>query len=245
MELINLAHLVGIGYKTRNLRDLDMQAVHHFAVDLQDFFSYPIVPEELTQEEEESVVLIVDDYHDSPPERDWGGIGYSFVVFPSERVYEFGPLTQQRAGVGSHNHHVVSWCVAGDFTSRIPRSGALRAGVDLGKLIHDRLGLVGMPVKGHRYWGGTSCPGDTWKDWVPELEELIHNEEEDMKPPLYRIKDRPEVYYLAGGKLFHAKDLVTFIAAGYKHEDVQVLAPTNPIFSLPVEYPGGVPDELR
>jgi len=149
MELISMTGQVGIGYKSRNLRDLDMQAVHHFAVDLQDFFDYPIVPEELTQEEEESVILIVDNYHNSPPERDWGGIGYSFVVFPSERVYEFGPLTQQRAGVGSHNHHVVSWCIAGDFTDNTPRSSALRAGVDLGKHIHIALGLTEMPTSAY------------------------------------------------------------------------------------------------
>lgn len=178
MELISMEGQVGGGYKTRNLRDLDMQAVHHFAVELQAFFDYPIVEEELTQQEEESVILIVDDYHDSPPERDWGGIGYSFVVFPSARVYLFGPLTQQRAGVGGNNHHVVSWCIAGDFTEEAPHIRALLAGIWLGGHIQDTLGLTKMPVKPHCYWGGTACPGDTWEDWVPDLESDIHEEEE-------------------------------------------------------------------
>lgn len=242
MELINMAGQVGIGYKVRNLRNLDMQAVHHFAVDLQDFFGYPIIPEELTQEEEESVILIVDTYHES---RGFGGIGYSFVVFPSGRVYEFGPLTQQRAGVGGHNHHVVSWCIAGDFTHYPPRSSSLMAGVAIGRHIHIVLGLTEMPVKGHRHWSNTSCPGDTWQDWVPELEVLIHDKEEEMRTQLYRIEGQDAVYQCAGGRLSHIPDQATFLAEGYKDDDVVVLSPGNPIFRLPTEYPRGVPDKLR
>ena len=68
-----------------------------------------------------------------------------------------------------------------------------------------------------------------------------------MKPPLYRIKVRPEVYYLAGGKLIHIPYQAAFLAAGYKSEEVTVLSSSNypTLWRLPVEYPFGVPRELR
>jgi hypothetical protein len=37
-----------------------------------------------------------------------------------------------------------------------------------------------LPLRPHRYWGGTTCPGNPWQQWVPGLRNLI--EEDDMTP---------------------------------------------------------------
>lgn len=103
------------------------------------------------------------------------------------------------------------------------------------------------------------CQGAIWQhqDWMSTLCAVFSNlqvdpvklindlKEEDMRPPLYRIEGRPEVYYLAGGKLIHIPDQATFIEAGYLVGDVEELPPRYKIWDLPVEYPRGVPDGLR
>ena len=91
----------------------------------------------------------------------------------------------------------------------------------------------------HNEWMATDCPSGRipWERLIADLRE------EDMK--LYRMKDRPEVYFAAGGKLVHIPNRSVFIALGYKDEDVEVLPAGSPIWGLPVEYPSGVPADLR
>ena len=35
-----------------------------------------------------------------------------------------------------------------------------------------------VPTMPHRYWGGTTCPGDRWREWVPQLRKQA--KEDDM-----------------------------------------------------------------
>jgi len=94
----------------------------------------------------------------------------------------------------------------------------------------------GLTIVGHFQFDSVNrnnCPGPHWP-----LTRLLFDltEEEYMKPPLYRIEHREEVYYLAGGKLIHIPNQAAFLTAGYKPEDVTVLPASNAIWKLPVEY---------
>jgi hypothetical protein len=90
----------------------------------------------------------------------------------------------------------------------------------------------------------TNCQVFT-RGMIDPVQLLADLKEEEMKPPLFRIEGKPEVYYAAGGRLFHIPDQATFIALGYKNDDVTVLSANSPIWNLPVDYRLGVPDELR
>lgn len=99
---------------------------------------------------------------------------------------------------------------------------------------------------GWQYTNSTQLHGvNVCKDWFNGKWVMEGKQKEEMKVQLCRIKDKPEVYYLVGGKLFHIPNQETFLRAGYRDEDVMVLTPDNPVWKLPVEYSGGVPAPLR
>lgn len=81
-----------------------------------------------------------------------GGIGYSFVILPSGRVYE----GRGRDTVGAHSpgaNHLPGVALVGDFRRERPSGEALAA---LGSLAY-WLGAVGL--RGHRDYYATECPG--------------------------------------------------------------------------------------
>lgn len=99
----------------------------------------------------------------------------------------------------------------------------------------------------HNEWRNTDCPSGRIP-WARLIEDL---KEEDMKPPLYQILGRPEVYALSVGGIEyeHIPDQKTFRRRGYKDEDVQVVGPDDgeiwdDLTALPVKYLG-VPPDLR
>lgn len=185
-------------------------------------------------------LLAIDRWH-SPPNNDWGGFGYHVAAFASGRVYLVGSLNTVRAHVASLNKRFMGLVLIGDLTDAVPLESHLEAAKEGMAFIRTFYGRA-LPPAPHRTirLQNTTCPGDRWQEWMP----LLEKEEADMKPPLYQIQGRPEVYFAAGGKLFHIPDQEKFRAQGYKDEDVQVLPVGNPIWDLPVEYVQ-VPLELR
>lgn len=98
-------------------------------------------------------------------------------------------------------------------------------------------------------WQYTSkghCPGiEGYVDLNVAQDSFL--KEENMKPPLYQVEGRPEVYALSPGgtELEHILDQHSFVnRLGYKDEDVQILPPHDPIWNLPVKFLG-VPPKLR
>lgn len=99
---------------------------------------------------------------------------------------------------------------------------------------------------GWQYTNTTQFHGvNVCKDWFNGEWVMEGEQEEEMKPPLYRIEGQDEVYYAAGGKLSHIPDEATFLALGYKDEDVTALSANNVIWEMPVEFLRGVPAPLR
>lgn len=109
--------------------------------------------------------------------RDYGGIGYNALVYPSGRAVYVGDWNTSRAGVGqigTVNYHAYHVALVGDFTFDAPRVDALHACHELLANLMMARGLV-LPVVPHclfnvdedakRSKWNTACPGNTWPYW--------------------------------------------------------------------------------
>ena len=148
------------------LKRVDAIAIHHTVT----LYLSP----NATEADERNQIDIIDMYHRS---KSWGGFAYHLISFPSGRVYLVVPLSQWGAHVKGENDHLHAVVVAGDFTDVVPGT-AQQQGVAEGiRHIYGALGRT-VPIRPHRAWTATSCPGATWRQWVPGLTELV--EEDDM-----------------------------------------------------------------
>lgn len=102
--------------------------------------------------------------------RGWNDIAYSFVVFPSGRVYAargFGIVGAHTAGHNSTSHAI---CFAGNYETQTPTEAALEAARQLIRY-GINLGAVARPylVRGHRDVNPTACPGKNLYKLVPSI----------------------------------------------------------------------------
>lgn len=108
----------------------------------------------------------------------YGGIGYHGLGFESGRSYVTSDYNRWGANVLGHNDHILGF--AGMFGGHVvPSEGVQNALADL--IDHadkSYLGTSLRPIGGHRDFIATSCPGNPWEQWVPDLRALI--EEDDM-----------------------------------------------------------------
>ena len=167
-------------------------AIHHTAT--------LYLPPNATEEDELNQIAVIHIYHKS---KGFGGFGYHFIAFPSGRVYLVTPLTQWGTHVEDENDHLYGIAVAGTFTDTVP--GLLqREGVaEAITAIYATLGRR-VPIRPHRAWnppwGGTICPGNTWRDWVPGLIELVDKEEDNMPDPIFEAPDGSRAQVGVAGK---------------------------------------------
>jgi hypothetical protein len=155
-------------FRYRDASNVRFVSIHHDAV----FYDVAPTPEANVRAEMERL----DAVHRYHLQQGWGGIGYHTYGFPSGRLYLVGDFNTQRANVAGRNHESIGHCVAGDFTTRTPpiasqlvaAMAALAAWAHLGRLVavlgHRDVALASAP---------TSCPGDTWRQWVPRLPQAI------------------------------------------------------------------------
>jgi hypothetical protein len=124
-------------YRTRSLSSINQIVVHHSA----------------------SIGQFAEDYaRYHVRSKGWPGIGYTFVLEINGDIIQANPLTNVSYGVSGHNTRSINICLSGDFTKQEPSSLQLKS---LKKLItHLRKELPQqLPVKGHKDYGQTSCPG--------------------------------------------------------------------------------------
>ena len=95
--------------------------------------------------------------------RGWCDIGYNYLVSRDGRVWRGrGPRT-----IGAHaannNTGNVGISFIGTYTSTAPTATQMCQGAKLLRRLHEDFGGLSLnrtDVKGHRQYGGTSCPGD-------------------------------------------------------------------------------------
>ena len=208
MNLIDVSFSVGPGYATRSLAGIVGIGIHHCTAPNMT------VHEMDTIAEEEAHIKALDAYHQQ--QFDAGGFGYSAAIFPSGRAYSMGPLTQVRAGIAKRNYEIASFVLMGNFMTERPTSEAIASARELVVVWRRQLGRQ-APVKGHREWAlsgyGTACPGDTWQEWIPELEEQVPDETEELWLRITHLEEELKnlqnyVDWLARGIIRIAEELV-------------------------------------
>jgi hypothetical protein len=105
-------------------------------------------------------IRLIQKYHMQDPDKQWGDIGYHFLIDSSGRVFQGRDLRWQGAHAGGENNRGnIGICVLGEFLDRQPQPAALRA---LEQLIEDLRARHGIPrsqVFAHNELGKTACPG--------------------------------------------------------------------------------------
>lgn len=120
--------------------------VHHAAG------TTPAVSAELRQDSE--IVRGIDRFHYYT--RGWtaGGVGYSYLVTPSGRIFEGRGANSSGAHTIGFNTTHPAVCLVGDYSSRTPSSEAVHAVAWLANHIGHET------VVAHRDLNATTCPGD-------------------------------------------------------------------------------------
>lgn len=91
--------------------------------------------------------------------RNFGDIGYHFIIDPMGGAWEGRPLTWQGAHVGAQNEHNIGVVCLGNFEIQRPTSAQLAR---LDEFIAELMSAYRIPVseiKTHRELASTSCPG--------------------------------------------------------------------------------------
>jgi hypothetical protein len=94
--------------------------------------------------------------------RGWCDIGYQFLVSRDGRLWEGRGATRLGAHVANANTGNVGISMMGTYTSTQPTATQLDRIAALVRGLHTQFGIAINTdrVKGHRNFGGTSCPGD-------------------------------------------------------------------------------------
>lgn len=124
---------------------------------------YPMLPAYATPKQEGARMREVQALHQG---KGWIDFAYHLYIFASGRVYRGRPLRTVGSHVEGANTGRVGICFDGDFTSRLPTPNAMNT---LHYLLDNHPTLKSLPVKAHRDFGGTSCPGDRLYRKVREL----------------------------------------------------------------------------
>lgn len=88
------------------------------------------------------------------------GISYNVLVFPSGRAYQGVSFSRRGTHTGGHNSTVRSVCFVGNFEHDKPTPAALATAAAIIAEGRGELWRRDAPVKGHRDYKDTECPGD-------------------------------------------------------------------------------------
>lgn len=156
----------------------------------------PLTPvnEGFTFEQEAARMRSIERFH--AVTRGWGRIGYSFVIFPSGRVYEGCGWGQTGAHTEGRNSTTYGLCFAGHGDKQAATQAAwlaaravVREGLELGALSRDYV------VSGHRDYARKSCPGALIYPAIGSLRGLKLGEEVTQED-IIRIAEEVERRFL-------------------------------------------------
>ncbi|MCB9546288.1 MAG: N-acetylmuramoyl-L-alanine amidase [Myxococcales bacterium] len=103
--------------------------------------------------------------------RGWCDIGYHFLVARDGRVFQGRPHDRLGAHVANANSGNVGISFLGTYTSANPTAAQLRSAAAVVRWIATSYNISRdrTHVKGHRQYGGTSCPGDRLYARLPDI----------------------------------------------------------------------------
>lgn len=199
--MIDIRHRIPSGHSGRftipNLDEVEGIAVHHSVSgwvrnpETRKYTCHWNDAVDVSQEVEVAHLLAIDRWH-SLPNNDWGGFGYHIAAFASGRWYYVGSLDTVRAHVAGLNKRFSGLVLIGDFTSAVPREGHLTAAKEGVAFIREFHGRI--PIEAHRLIRNqaTTCPGKTWEEWGPKLEEEPMEIQDDFAA--LRLEEQAKMY---------------------------------------------------
>ena len=115
----------------------------------------------------------------------WAGIGYNYFVGKDGTVYEGRTELQCGAHTEGYNTSGMGICCEGNYQKDDMPNAQRKALVELLKDIRARYG--NLPIKGHKYFNITSCPGDKFP-----LDEIVA-EVEGATIKVNKVTEKQEV----------------------------------------------------
>lgn len=91
--------------------------------------------------------------------KNWGDIGYHYLIDPAGRVWEGRPLSWQGAHVGGQNPGNLGICVMGNYEDQYPNDLQLEA---VERFVSSQMRQYRVPVSRvytHQELAATACPG--------------------------------------------------------------------------------------
>jgi len=116
----------------------------------------------------------------------WPGIGYHFVINGSGQIFQTNRLTTVSYQTAYNNDYTVGIALQGNFQEEIPPVSQLEA---LDRLVNYLRSFLHITVvQGHREFPrtATACPGNTFKEWLPDIATSDEPNEGDARTPYKR-----------------------------------------------------------
>ena len=99
--------------------------------------------------------------------RNYGDLGYHFVIDPNGRVFEGRQLIWQGAHAGGNNNvGNIGVCLIGNFNQERPSARALSALEALLRRLQSTWNIPSRSLRTHSDWKTTDCPGRYLRGWV-------------------------------------------------------------------------------
>lgn len=99
----------------------------------------------------------VQDIHRIHRSNGWAGIGYHFFVCKDGSVYRGRSENRKGTHTAGYNSRSIGICFEGNFEQDTMSEAQFDAGVELLEYLADKYGDI--PIKRHRDYNATSCPG--------------------------------------------------------------------------------------
>lgn len=106
----------------------------------------------------------------------WSGIGYHFVVHKDGTIEEGRPLSYQGAHAYQNNQYSVGICMTGNYNLAYPPQEQVLAVEQLTAAICHKYNFPAedYTIFGHRDLNDTSCPGEKFYPYLPQLIKNVH-----------------------------------------------------------------------
>jgi N-acetylmuramoyl-L-alanine amidase CwlA len=107
--------------------------------------------------------------------RNWGDLGYHFLIDPQGQVYEGRSMYWQGAHAGhdnrNRNNNVgnIGICLIGNFDVDQPSAAALASLKILVLRMRSQYKIPASGIRGHKDWKTTECPGEHLLPFVRQL----------------------------------------------------------------------------
>lgn len=169
MEIVKYTYRKPKYLDLNNLDKIDTIAIHHTA-------------------NNNSIDTNTDHHIDS---NGWNWLGYGYYV-KNGIPYEVRGYKHINAGVLNHNDHVISVVVEGNYDEKIPSQNDLEAVQFVVDYLKNKLPHIKY-IRGHNYFGKTSCPGKLFPlkklilKEINSYEEILKQKEEKIKQLEKRI----------------------------------------------------------